>query len=373
MVYKHFIFPQSASIIIYFIIILSSVYCIYIADKKNDSKNSYKYLLAAYIIISIPSVIRYCVGNDYEPFLELIDFYKKYDTIIRAKRAHDIDYSFIILAKLFVNHPIVVFAFYSLLTQLFMIKGIWNFRKEVSPTMIMFLYMTSFYLRTYNIFRQSLAIAIIFYAIKFIRAKNLKKYIMFVAFATIVHKTAVICIVLYFWFMPSPISEAIRKVLSFSWPIIVVLLTDSVLERLYGVLPIFSSYASVYKVGEAESIFTMGSFLQLFIWGLYIYNRKKLAHNKSEFTLSIIDKAMLAQVFFHFMSFKISHVARIGLYFNFYFYIGLASLHKKGNQISVRRMTFNEAFLILYGIYQFTAILMSNRFTSLPYSIWLQF
>lgn len=343
----------------------------YLADIVASHQRKKIYLVLVFLIISVPAATRYDVGNDYLAYLKLSEYFQSFSSIIAAKAVHDVEYSFIIMSFVFKNAPMLIFATYALLTQFFIIKGIWYHREYISPSLFLFIYLMSFYLRTYNIFRQSLAIAIVFFAIKYIKEKKLAKYILFVCIATLFHKTAFVSIILYYWLQPSKAMSTAKKVLMYTWPIFVLLLSDGLINKVYSIIPFFKSYASTYQLVAGESIFTIGSLLQTFIYVLYLYNRKKIRNGKDEFTMSLLDKSMLAQIFFHFASYKLDHAARIGLYFNFSFYLGLASFHKKGKKILIKKMTRNELFLIVYSIYQFSVILISNRFNSLPFKIWL--
>lgn len=359
------------TVVLYFFIVSSATLLMYLANKEKKSK---RFLVLCYLILALPAAMRWCVGRDYELYLEWVDIFGNQYlwNLPLAIARHPSEPSFIILSFIFHSAPYCIFAIYAILTQYFFLRAIWYFRRDINPTIAIFIYTTLMYLRTYNIFRQMLAVAIVFFALRYIYEKKLIKYIMWVAIASLFHTTAIISIVLYVFLQPSKSMRLVTKVIAYSWPIFFVFLSDSTLSFLYNSIPGMAKYDGVYML-ENESIFTIGSILQIFIFCYYLKRRKFIVVN--EYTKTLLDKTAIMQLVFHFLSFKLGHAGRIGLYFTVPFILQMASLHGDSNRrifdgSNYGRFRYCDLFIIVYGFYQFFSIVLGDRFGTMPYKFW---
>src|SRR5699024_10351989 len=77
-------------------------------------------------------------------------------------------------------------------TNYLIVKSLWHFKDKVNFTLSTFLFFTIYYFQTYNITRQWLAIAIVFFAIKYLFSNKYIKYLLIVLVASTIHSSAII-------------------------------------------------------------------------------------------------------------------------------------------------------------------------------------
>lgn len=366
------------SIILYVLMVLLSVYFIWMAERTIDNKKRLIYLIIVFLILAVPAAIRYNVGQDQKSYMMLSqtfgqEFGSSWRNYKLAYGRHNVEYSFIILSLLFYKTPIIIFAIYGILTQYYYLRAIWYFRDDISPAMTMFIYMTTFYLRSYNIFRQALAISIVFYAFRFIKERKPIKFIAYVLFATVFHDSALISILLYFvmgdnsFKLSKDFALKVKNIL----PIIVFFVSEIIYEIVMSSGSLFGRHTAYYEMDEqVGSFLSIGTLLQTVIIMLFICSRNKCIRT-SKFEECTSLQTVIWGYVFHFLSFSMGHATRIGLYFTAFLPCALASMHEKNEYVLKSENTIYDWFLIAYGIYKFTNILVTNMFTSLPYSFWL--
>lgn len=87
-------------------------------------------------------------------------------------------------------YPLIVFAF---ITNFLIVYRLWDFREEASLTLMLLIYMSMHYPYTFNIVRQFLAIAIIFWGTRYIERGENIKYIILNILATTIHTSSLLC------------------------------------------------------------------------------------------------------------------------------------------------------------------------------------
>ncbi len=160
----------------------------------QKSLNSQKMTLADYIVylyMVLLCGLRYRVGSDY---LYYIKMYNDIDRYVR------VEFFERFLIKLFnaLHFSEYFFIFFmAAITFWILFKAIKKNCKKPAVTLFMFVTF-GYFAMAFNGTRQSLAIVIGLYAIKYIYEKQLIKYILAILFATLCHKTALVMLPLYF-------------------------------------------------------------------------------------------------------------------------------------------------------------------------------
>lgn len=358
------------SLLIYILLIGLATFFMYIANRTENND----YLIIVYLIITLPSLLRYCVGIDYEPYLNLYYYVNEFDNITSFLIYHEVEKSFVFLSVLAAEFslPIIVFAFYSIFTQLFMVCGIWYFRRWVSPTFLLFLYLLSFYWRTYNIFRQSLAISIIFFAIKYVFQEKIINYIVCVLVASCFHNTAIIAILVYFIYNIKPKKVHIKGSLYFEGLIIFcgLVFLQPLMNTVFSI-PFLSTYGNSYNQIYSFD-FQIGMVSQAFLYFLYFYFNKYRKNNLSTKENEFLTRAVLMSIAEYILLYRVFFASRIGLYFSIFSLVSFASIHDKNSKIINReKANLSTILIIFYYIYQFVKIMAENSYGQLPYSIWI--
>lgn len=168
------------------IVILIAFILSYFAQKYNNRK----ILFCVFIWLSLCCGLRNeFIGNDTSNYITF--FYDiKYFGVFYGS---DIGFSILsyILMYMF-NNPYILLLIYSLITNYFIIYRLWDFRNKASFSLMILIYSIIYYPYCFNIVRQFLAIALIFWATKYLEQKNYKKFMLINFIAVTFHTTAII-------------------------------------------------------------------------------------------------------------------------------------------------------------------------------------
>lgn len=378
---------NAASILLYVCMVLFSTLSMSFAhrsDRCQRKTDTRFWLLLTIIIISIPGVFRYYVGIDYANYFQVGERLRSFGNLERAMSYWgrlEGSYGFIVyyFDKVGLGSAAVI-GFYCLLTQILMVFGIWNLRDKINPTAQMFVYMTYFYFRTYNMARQALSVAIILWGLKYIIDKKYIKFAITVVMATLFHRTAIIGIMMIWYFRPvKKKSRIFNFVICYVVPFAFVLMFEY-LMNLVSRIPVFSVYVTdtlKYTTYNNESFFSLGTLLLIIEVVLYILHRNSYINDENEeFYIGILDKAMFCQVLSFILSMTAGNAARIILYYSFLSMLSLSNMintkryQEEGVSFSFRSVSYYQIFVIVYSVAMFIRTMANNGFGQLPYRFW---
>ena len=159
---------------------------------SKDHVNSLKWI---FVVLFIFSAIRFGVGTDFLKYYQftsgVIDIREKNYMLLEP-----FNILLIVIGYLF-HLPQFYFIISSLLISIFFYYGIKQNSKDYILSSFCFISFPFFYLESMNIIRQFIAIAIVFYAIRYIYERNFLKYAFFVLIASLFHISALIAFILY--------------------------------------------------------------------------------------------------------------------------------------------------------------------------------
>ena len=177
--------------IVYISALLFVIFFAYLAE-KGHTKSEKGICLS--VIIFILTFVAGCrgvtVGVDTKSYIQIFEYLQK-DMIGWAYGEVGFKYFSYIFLKITNSHT-ALFLCFAFVTNLFIILRFWDFKKISSFSWMVACYYVSFYFMTMNIMRHFLAIAIIFYATRYIERKKYFKFICFVAVASLFHTSALI-------------------------------------------------------------------------------------------------------------------------------------------------------------------------------------
>lgn len=378
---KTIVLSAPASIILYCVITTLPVFFITRAYKSQNKNNTKLYLFLTFIVMVIPAYFRYNVGLDYALHFKISDSIMSLNSLSQAvKYWGRLESSFGFIAFIFGKiglHSGHVLGFYAFFTQLFMLMGIWGYRDKVPPMYLMLLYMSSFYYRSFNMFRQYLAISIIFFALKYLLENKKNVFVFFVIIASIFHKSALISIFMFLYFKQfKGRNKLIVNFLCYIVPIIM-LFSINVLFTIVAKIPYLSMYITetdTYTSIKNEGIFTLGFLLLLIVCIVYIWYGKKI-NNECERNLrdSLLNKAMYCEVLYFILDHVVGFAARIIYYYSFFSILSISSIANRYHKSESSRrftLTYYQLFIIIYAFLLFIRIMANNGYGQLPYSFW---
>jgi hypothetical protein len=363
------------SVIIYGLAFGISLVLCYIYEKKID-KSVLKNRIGWTLLIILPTVfisaIRYNVGIDFLAYES--DFYKD-------KLAEGFDYfikeplNFLINVVTYMICPnsVAIFTVYSFIVMFVFFRAIDYYRDRISLTLSLFIFYMTYYLPTYSVIRQMIAVIIILYASRYIFEKRFWKYLICVALAGMIHKTAWLMIILYFFnndnlaflkkikiFNKIKIKENIKSILVYIVIGVLPLMLIPIIPKLISALGIYSSYLSK----ETQISFKFLLYVVPILVLIFVYRKKLLQENyKNEFFI----RMLILQIPFQLMGGIIKYIDRFSLYPAIMQTIIVSILYKKLNNKGIERLT-KVAIIGWYIFYFIVMFVILNSNGVMPYT-----
>lgn len=243
-------------------------------------------------------------------------------------------------------------------TSLFVVIGYLSFICKYSKKswLSVFLFIAlGYYLNSFNIIRQSMAMVIVLHGFIYIKKRRFWKYLLCIMCAMLFHKTAIICLLPYFLYnmRPSIGNFAIMLVVSY-------LLSFSAGPMLLSYV-IDTSFSTYSLDGEASSGYGMLTFL-LFITLLCIWYSSK----RGEYNLE--NQLLILACCLQFFSIQFSLFSRIVVYFSIILIVLIPNLIVEIKSLKYR--LFIEACVVAVAILYFYMIVLSKDLSGVvPYEV----
>lgn len=365
----NYIYKYPSSAFLYMVILFTCwVFACFGSSKKNKNKlNIWIFLII--LVLSVFAGIRgETVGIDvYHYILGHIEPIR--DGLFQ-KVNQPIGFKILVwIAYRFSNNTYMVFMIFAFITNGLIVVRLWDFRNKASFSLMVFLYYCYFYLISFNVFRQFITIAIVFFATRFLENKQYIKYCIGVAIAMSVHSIAI----LGFAFLPIYIVYVnhdlrqlkIRRIFYISSPFLI-LVTAIVVYTQYD----YNHYIELYKnyssggLGFMTPIKIVVSLFMLWVLkhdSLYAPNKTlKLVELKRIFTTYLIGLIMALSVMLS------SFADRFAWYFLIWEPVFMAlRIEKKDFRLLVR------GIYILFALYTLYLSLNNSGQGIMPYvTVW---
>lgn len=149
----------------------------------------------------ILSCYRYGIGIDYDNYISLFENFHSSTWASFAEENLSFEYVNKALADLgfyITGNTLGVFGVYAVLTLILFELALINYKDYISLPIATFILLLLMYSMSLNIVRQALAIAVVFYSLKFIQEKKPLHYFIGCLLATGIHSTAFITLSFYF-------------------------------------------------------------------------------------------------------------------------------------------------------------------------------
>ncbi len=311
-----------ASTMIYGFSFAISLGLCYVYEKKVKTSDLKNKLLWTFLILG-PTIalasFRYGIGIDYFEYER--NFYQD-------KLAGGFSYfikeplNFLLMQMIYwiCPHSVAMFFVYSLLTMVVFFKAIEYYKDRISITLALFIFYMTYYLVSYNIIRQMLAVIIIFYGMRYIFEKKFWKYFLCVILAGMIHKTAYLMIIVYFFcdenlgflqkiklFTKPKMSENIQS-------IIIYIIIGGLPFLLVPIVPKIISVLGIYRTYLDRKTSMSFKFLLyvLPILTLVLANRKRILKENKQNDFFI--RMLILQIPFQLMGGMIKYMDRFSLY-----------------------------------------------------------
>lgn len=309
--------------------------------KENNGKG---FFFSSFLLTLI-ACIRFDVGFDYPTYYHAID-----EVFLPILSRFEPLSLFIALLSVWLGSPYVFFIITSCIIYPLAFHAFkYN---SVSPVISLIVYVGLFYLSSYSVVRQAIAISICLYAYKYVRCKSFIKYVICIVLATLFHYSAIVALIIY------PIFYKVKLKYTIIGLILLLLLRDVFLSELgrYGIYEEYLSQLNELKGGSLTRYF----YIILFVSFFFIIKRRGYSIEEQRLLSVIVVGLFTPYLFGSTMGEK------VGFYFLIYYcyLIPLLLRNKKTYKSSIYVLIFSGYFLFM--IY-FTANIPDQKSPFTPY------
>lgn len=320
--------------ICFFIVTLTLAF--FIEKRKNAGKSYHWFVVILFFILVYFSAFRDGLGQDYAPYMLMFESHSSRDFI---------SYILSVIVSNTVLSSVFAFLVYSIVTQYFFLKTM--LRHKEFFIIFMAYVGGGLYSMGFNEVRQTAAVAIFVYSIKYIETKKIYKFLFFIFLATLFHKSAFILFPIYF-------IGYVRKKYIFGLILFVVLFIPFFYSNRAVDFLDFLSLSTSYVERTDKSGISIGlynfTYIPIFLFITYVFFRSKDDSFKLIYILSLL-------FFISFLfSMFIPYFYRITRYFHLYFYISYTLLFL----LPFRRIVYS-ALIVLFASLMISTTFSSNR------------
>ena len=343
----------------------------FIAQKTNNKKVSRLLVVFVILTLTIPAGLRhFSVGKDTWGYIRAIESASNYYNGELFYTYYDFGFQLLMIILInIVREPNFVVLIIALITNILIIKTLWQYKDKISFSISIFCYITMYYFQTYNIMRQWLAIAIIFFAFRYLIKEKYGWFSFWIIIATSIHLSAIIC------FSFIPIYIFVVKKTSLKYKVITSALTFIFLVFLYYAA---SALGLIYNIENKYQYYINGADFQNLNFGFYFILRifvivlalfllyKNDYRSKDNIFVKIVIIFSFLGTLLTMLSYVYPYVGRIGTY-AMIFEILLFSIICKTKSFNL----LLKYSIILLGIYLFVSNLIISEQGQMPYKLFI--
>ena len=333
-------------------------------DKAEKTSKKIYVIIVASILTFIGGFRGYSVGIDTSNYVTLFE-------IIRSgnmAEAYGLEESFKVIVFFLLkilNNPSFIFVLLAAITNFLVLFRLWEYREIASAKISFMCYYMVYFFASLNICRQYAAVAIVFWATRFLEKRKYSYYILFVILASLFHRSSIIGLAFFIFEIP------FWRTLKFRQKILL----------LFGVsvVPFLTKYAVVY-LAKYDNYFSLSQSdvgimlpIKLFIFFLTLLvtrHRNSCVLTSSNNKITIWYKSGTITWYYAFgliltfVGYYYQFMDRISLPFYLFesLYFAKTLKHTTGNN----RKIFCLLFLAIVFYYFFTALVNSSQ-GQMPY------
>ncbi len=264
------------------------------------------YIIGIFAILFLCSALRFCIGNDYWHYAQTA-----HEVYVGGYVVTEVGFNWMVRILYFLSggeYYELVFAVFAFVTLYIFLKAFYE--QSTDFTVSYFLFITlGLYFQTYNTVRYYLALAIAMYAMRYVLNRDIIKFVFFILFASLFHKSVLLTIPVYWLASYTWNRWLIGAGLAFS--VGCLLAKDLILKLALFFYPSYEN--TVFLEGGTSPISILRGVLVtgLFLWYSSRYDKKK-EDRELLFYAQLNLLSVVACVFFSFLPV----VTRIAYYFS---------------------------------------------------------
>ncbi len=349
------------TIIIY---LLTGCLCYVLARKAAKYEDKCRVMLIVMILSAVSGLRSYSVGIDTQTYARILENIVNGDFMY----AYGVEESFkyICYAMMMIcKNPTWMFIVLAFVTNGFIVFRLWECREFADFKYSFACYYAVFFFMTMNICRQFAAVAIVFWATRFIFSKEYWKFIAVVLISALIHTSSMVgMLFLAFQIVYWKYLNARQKV----FIVCGVMLSPIGIFMLFNGVKHYGDYLLVDKGAIGIMLF-----IKLFVYALSLLITKRIIVSEPNDKVLMNKKYKLQSVSFYyfigiiitFLGYLFPYVDRIGLYFYLFEGVHIGKTITFTNSVSNRQcFVFIETIILLY---YFISSLVSGAQGVVPY------
>lgn len=299
-------------------------------------------------ILYLITCFRYMVGFDYPAYYHIF--------LTGGAEYFEPVPKFFYNVALYFKNPGVLFFLFGFFTLTFVLFGIHENSSNTYESLIIFI--TVFYLESLNIIRQWLAVALMFYAFKYVCNKKLFKYLLCICIAFFMHSSAIICLPIYFIFNYLPFGLVVCCSAVF------LLFSEQILSTIFSLpflgLAKYSGYLKSFVNAGSQKVVYF--FYLIFILTVLVY----LFSGRDKKLANFIKLAAVGLVFPTVLGSQLG--IRMALYYNCFYIVSLPLFFDRINLGCIKRNVLLVPFYFYYFLYLTVDYINTKAFS--PYKFY---
>ena len=328
---------------------IPTMFCLinnYIKTRRNY------FIIFSLIFLILIGYTRYEFGADY------VSYYKIYNYILNneIEQVKRFELGYIFLNKVFIFfklHFNALIGTITLFNLILIYKTIFFILEKTKYFYLcIFTYMSLYSLFFYHLsmIRQSIAISLFFYSIKFIYNKKFKEYIFIIIIATFFHKSAILLLPVYFFIQVNTL-----KIMYYNLFLIfcyIISLNRKYMINLYmTILKILNMENYIYYIftKSGGELFSFKNIVIILVTYVFLYLLKNEKNEKYKLVLKILILNNLIYIFS--MGAGILILNRIVDYFKIFYIFFPIIMLKKIYKIRIKNLNIKNIFIISYIIF----------------------
>lgn len=191
---------KPASLLLYLAVYLVSALILHGVARLKSRRLKIVGMLVAVCIPCVFAGIRYGVGTDYFHYYSMYLAHAKRSLSEYLSYANASDFSFYLIARFcnLFNSPQLMYFLFAFFTYAPVAKAILERDEKETTFFLAFFFLLGSFSSGLNIMRQAAAMSIVFYSLKYLLDRKLRKFLLGVAVASLFHISAVIVLPTYY-------------------------------------------------------------------------------------------------------------------------------------------------------------------------------
>jgi len=258
-----------------------------ISSKPTIHLSQYVWFVVVFASPILIATYRFGVGTDYFTYLSIYQGYSNLGFI--SPRHLSVEYGYYLInfiADYLFNDFSGVLFLSSLITLLFFFLSINKFKTQISIAFSLFILFMTLFPPMFNGIRQLIAVSVVMYAFSYIKKGGFFKFLILVVAASFFHRTALICLPLYFFVggIETRLSS-LKKIMFFLMLAGAIFLLPLIFDFL-GAFSFFKDYFMNYEIGSDSKVINQ-ILLRLPVLIPILINSRKLIENNNKYEFYI--------------------------------------------------------------------------------------